>query len=296
MPIRIDYLTPETIEPYWPMTWPLTRTMLASDDEGSMALGARDGDRPIGLILGKLTGWNQTGEILSVFVDPAYRGKGVGAALMRYLEEGFAELGMTRAKASFNPETAEMGPLQRLLAKRGWSEPEDDSVVCVSTAGMILAAPWMDYPALDDDYAIGLWKDTGDEDREDIERRQRETAWIPDDLFPFPQDQGCDPATSVYLRYQGKIVGWVITHRWGPQALYYTCSYMRPDLQKLGRIVPLYADSLRRMKRAGIPYGIWAVPMHHRAMVAFTRRRMAPHSLQTAEMKGTSKALGGPAS
>jgi hypothetical protein len=93
------------------------------------------------------------------------------------------------------------------------------------------------------------------------------------------------------LRYQGQVVGWVINHRLSPDTIRYTCSFVRKDLQKMGRIISLYAEAAKRQYRANILKGIWTVPLQHQSMVNFVKRHWKPYLNSIEETRGTFKVL-----
>lgn len=296
--IQLDYLKSETAPAFSTMTFPLVQPMLRPIADGILALGAYHDDRPIGLAVAKVETRPGESEVLSLFVDPAYRRMGVGTALLHHLEQGLRDNGTGLAIANYRPEFAETAPLHRILEKLGWDRPEPSMLVCQTALAQISTAPWANQPPLEPEYDLFSWRDLTADEAADIARRQEEQAWIPTDLYPFDQDERFgapfDRRTSVGMRYKGQVVGWAINHMWGNETLHLTCSFMRRDLQRLGRIVPLYAEIIARMRQFRIPNALWTVPMQHPAMVAFAKRRLGPYSSLTAEMMGTAKRLGGP--
>ncbi len=86
-------------------------------------------------------------------------------------------------------------------------------------------------------------------------------------------------------------MGWVITHRLAPDTIRYTCSFVRQDLQKMGRIIPLYVKAIQLQAKAGIPKGIWTVPFIYTSMVSFVQKRMAPYMISIEESKTSWKSL-----
>lgn len=109
------------------------------------------------------------------------------------------------------------------------------------------------------------------------------------DLVPFDYAAGCDPHTSLGLRYRGEVVGWVITHVIGGDTLRFTCSYLHPDLQKMGRLIPVYESAIRRSEEQGITKGSWTVPYHHPRMVAFVTRWIAPYADSVGQTRSVTK-------
>ena len=135
------------------------------------------------------------------------------------------------------------------------------------------------------------WVNVTPQDREALERSQAEEHWIPQGLWPFDYPD-LEPANSLGVRYKGELVGWVLTQPREPDALCYCCSYMRPDLQRRGRLVAAYAEAVKRqIELTDKPIGIWIVPYHHESMAAFVLRRMRPYLISLAEFRESWKQL-----
>ena len=100
-----------------------------------------------------------------------------------------------------------------------------------------------------------------------------------------------EPLNSLGLRYQGEVVGWLISHRIAPDTIRYTCSFTRQDLQKFGRHLGLMSEAIKLQYEAKIPYIIWTIPIHHRAMVEFTKKRISPYLIYLREIKESHKLI-----
>ena len=156
-----------------------------------------------------------------------------------------------------------------------------------------MEAPWMKrYSRLPSSYSIFPWMEITQEERKAIQQTQDAQSWIPKDLIPFQYEQNLEPLNSLGLRYQGQVVGWMINHRLSPDTIRYTCSFVREDLQKMGRIISLYAEAGRRQISAMVPNTIWTVPLVHESMVKFVKQRWAPYLVSIDETRGTFKVLG----
>ena len=153
-------------------------------------------------------------------------------------------------------------------------------------------APWVSAYKLPNSFEIFSWTDLSLSERHDLERQQETQHWIPDTLVPFKYENSMEPLNSVGLQYRGQVVGWVITQRFRTDTICYSCSYIRPDLQRRGRIIPLYAEAIRRhCTRPEIPNATWVVPYIHEGMVQFVQHRMAEHMTSIDEFRRSCKSL-----
>ena len=92
------------------------------------------------------------------------------------------------------------------------------------------------------------------------------------------------------------MVGWVINHVVAPGTVRFTCSFLRKDLSRRGRIVPLYYESLRRLAAAGVERATFVTPVIYPNMIRFIRRWIEPVSEFVGETRGSAKRLGSAAS
>ncbi|MES2951279.1 MAG: GNAT family N-acetyltransferase [Pseudomonadota bacterium] len=276
---------------YHAFTFAALRPLLnRAGDARVFAVGAMDrAGTPAGLALGHRNTEPQDAEsaqLVSLYVRPESRGAGIGTGLLAAFSDMCRQHGHTEIRATYMTGTPCTGVLERLLDRSGWSAPEARMLVIRATLESIRPAPWMKAFPLPERMEILRWLDLTEEDRTRISDSQREQAWIPVDLYPFDHESNCEPVTSLALKLDGRVVGWVINHR-VENVLRFTCSFMHRRLQRMGRILLLYNAAVARMPQAGLDTGMWTVPVWHPAMADFARRWMAPYATRFDETRGT---------
>ncbi len=278
---------------YQQFTFPYYRTRLQTITASGMtiAIGAMDGAQAVGLVLAERLPESRSANVLSIFVAPSHRSRGIGTALLTRLEQELQHQGCAELQIVYVTGKPTTPALERLLHHCQWTPPQLRMLVCKSTFDRIVAAPWMHRYYLPSVFEIVPWADISPDERRDIQQRQDENPWIPSDLVPFQLEENFEPINSLALRYQQQIVGWVITHRLDTSTIRYTCSFVREDLQRMGRIVPMYVAAIQRQQQAGIMNGIWTVPQRHTAMFNFVQQRMAPYMASIEETRGATKLL-----
>ncbi len=290
--LQLELLNPLTALPYQAFTFPTFRARLQRLGPLSIAIGAVKAGCPVGLVLAELSPDLRVAEVLSIFVTPAARRSGVGTALLTQLEQTLAERGCTEVQMVFMTGKPAIAALEQLLEKRHWTAPEPRMIVCKSTIDRITQAPWMAQNRLPASFTLFPWHELTAAERDTLHQEQQTATWFPADLAPLAQEQeNLEPLNSLGVRYQGSVVGWVMTHRLNADTIRYTCSFIRADLQRRGRIIPLYVEAIRRQAIAGIPNGIWTVPLRHTAMFNFVQNRMASYMTSIEMTKGTTKQL-----
>jgi GNAT superfamily N-acetyltransferase len=307
--VALDALDAASAAECAPLTFPVYRHLLAlrpaprhpeqGDSRLVQPLGcvARSGGAPIGLALAEQPlqpddSGATTPEMLSVFVRPEHRGRGVGTALVERLEAELRNRGASEVKAVYMRGGPGIPALERVLARRGWSAPEVRTVTLRFTPEGARATPWYGRGRLAPDEAIFPWTELTAEERDALRRSQAETGWIPAGLEAWEHDRhGFDAVSSVGLRKGGRVVGWVINHRVTDSTVRFTCSFMRKDLGRRGRILPLYTAALERLRESGCAECLFITPVAYPNMVNFVRERCAPWTGTLSETYGVSRRL-----
>jgi GNAT superfamily N-acetyltransferase len=289
------------------MTFPAFRHMLdlapterfpgQPEQRPVQALGATawQGDALAGLGLAEVPRASDCGppEVLSLFVHPQHRNRGLATALLAELENRLGGLGFETLDAVYMTGKPGVPAIERILAKRDWTPPETRTVTLRFTPEEASKTPWYGRLSLPRQSEIFSWVDLPPGELEEIQRCHEEKPWIADGLEPWRHvADGFDPVSSVGLRYRGQVVGWVINHRLENQTVRFTCSYMRKDLSRRARIVPLYTESLERLRATGCRQCMFVTPVKYRGMVAFVKEHCAPWVGFFGETRGASKSLG----
>ena len=278
-------LEPATIHPEEGVTLAMEPVALAALEEG----------RTLGLLLAALpAGGPASLTLLSLFVPPPYRRRGIGSGLITAAEELARRRGIRRLEAVYM--TGKEGPetFERLIGRSGWAPPSARMVSVKFTIAEAKTTRWYQKYPLRSALEIFSWKDLTTAEREELITSHAASPWIAPDLVPWKYDaRGFDPISSVGARLDGKVVGWVINHRLGNGTVRFTCSYIREDLKRRGRIVPLYSESIRRLAEVGATSASLTVPMHHREMVTFVLKHCKEWVTFVGETRGSMKELSG---
>jgi len=284
------------------MTFPTYRRLLALSrttrhpEQGDrrvidpLAVGAFFESRPIGLALADLpVEGGSAPELLSLYVLPELRHAGLGTSLVGAVEAAVRERGYSQIATVYTAGKPAIEWVERILARRGWSEPAARTLSVRFTPQDALGAEMFEprrMEVLARNLEIFPWSELGEEEREEMRRSNREKRWITEALEPWRFDHhGFDPS-SVGARYKGRVVGWVVNHRTGPESVRFTCSFMHKGLSRRGRILPLYRESLQRVAATGCRACTFVTPLCYKGMIGLIRRWIAPFASFVGETRG----------
>lgn len=246
---------------------------------------------PVGMIVAERDDRMNAATIISLFVKPEYRRRGIGAGLMAQLETVLGGDGCQMAHIKFQSDWENNSAMEDLLAKTGWQAPQAAMLLCKGTMTDIASANWLNHYRLPDSFEIFPWSELTSKERHNILARQRCNPWFPPELTPFQEEQRIEYLNSLGLRYKGEVVGWMITHRVAEDTIQYTSLFVRKELQRLGRAVPLLAEAIKRQMPSGIERGNCQIHLDSMPMVRYMKRRIRPHNTKIVELKHSFKAL-----
>jgi hypothetical protein len=182
--------------------------------------------------------------------------------------------------------------LEKIFWKLGWGPPETRMTVLRLTAADLDRLSWMHWTKVPENYDIVPLAEIEREAIDELRRIDEADEWIPADLRPWDHlDEGYEPATSMILKVDGQVTGWVVTHKLSEQMVRYTSSYVHPDLWRRCALLRLWRASFLSMLDAGFEVATLTTHARHPQMVAFIRRHVAPVVSFVAETRGTRKVL-----
>ncbi|MBZ5587393.1 MAG: GNAT family N-acetyltransferase [Acidobacteriia bacterium] len=303
--VDFEILQPPAPTQFQAMTFPAYRHLLSlqpsrrHEEERNrppiqpFAVAALVRGQPVGLALAELplvAGGEP--ELLSLYVAPHLRNVGVGSALLKTLEDELSRRGYPRVGTVYMTGKPAIPAFERVLVKRGWEAPTTRTVSVRFTVEDIDRFPWLNKYALPPGLEIFPWAELTEGDRRQLHSTQENNHWIARDLQPWDHDYyGFEPITSLGLRSREGVVGWVINHAISETTLRFTCSYIRKDLGRRGRIVPVYSASLTRAKQTQFTQCMFVAPVQHPTMVHFVHKWMGPWVSFLGETRGSTKNL-----
>jgi len=269
------------------LTYPAYRRVLEQAGlEGRWcAIGASLEGHPAGLCLAETAPGTLPACIRSLFVAPEYRRRRIAAGLILAAGEWFRQLKWPLMKLYYSSGRPGPDGFEAYLLRQGWTGPDRRQLLIQSDAAHLDTMPWFGRYRLPAGFEMVPWVELTEGEREALREEVATGDWIPPDLVPFDFERDCHQVSSYALRHRGAVVAWVINHLLPSGMLRLTCSWARPDMQRRGRIVPVYEQSLRAAIQAGVRKGTWAVPFRHAAMIAFANRWLVPYSTSVRESR-----------
>ncbi len=143
---------------------------------------------------------------------------------------------------------------------------------------------------------VFLWKEITQQEKQEILQKKQKQNWYPDILSPFQHEAKMDLATSAGLRYKGKIVGWMITHRLKPDTVEFTAAFVDQGaagggLRKQSLFLPILVKAIHFFREDGAKYGIWQMQVGNPSIQKFVDKFLKPYLISFVESKVSYKVL-----
>jgi hypothetical protein len=127
--------------------------------------------------------------------------------------------------------------------------------------------------ALPPEYEMFLWRDLTDADRTAMLEEQAREPWYTSALDPF-QPPPFDPLSSLGLKKNGRVVGWMITHHLPPNLVRFTSLFVRSEDRGTG--LALLCSSIQRAVESGHVHGIFGVNQQNTTMLGILSKHLRP--------------------
>lgn len=302
--ISLKVLSTEEASQYQSMTFPKYRSLLCQASEtgpvlavlvevngesAGLALGRRNRDSDSNLL--------KSGEVLSLFVKKTHRGQWLSRQLLQRLSDELHQRGCRNLSLVYMTGGPSQTAIEALLVHQGWSEPELRMLVFKTELERLRHAHWLNAVRLPKKFDLVHWRELSSGEREKLKRDQQQNEWIPKDLDPFLfEGVGVDgsppePACSLALKEGSRVCGWVLSHRLDGKTVRFSCGFVRPDLQAVLLLMPIYLEAGSRARDIGYEYASWTVPHWHKEMARFARNRMPEYCVEFSETRSSHKCL-----
>lgn len=274
------------------LTFPRLRPWLDALPKGIIAVGAISMGRPVGLAMGEVKP-NAVADLFSIAVASPMRRQGIGCGLLLEWQKQVALHGAVKSRVNYPTTLKSREGLEGLLAKTGWSSPQEDGFIVTGRAGVMVDAA-RQWPGVS-----GRLADLSAYTFEPVTLTSDDVTSVnaycarPDfvDMFgPLNDAVPFDDDLSLIIRRHGVLVGWLLAIR---EKAYRGAHAVSPTSQPTVRYLEAYLDPaywhsgvmigayFHCYQKQALLFGPDSVAVYYTnqnlpRMVALTRRRFAP--------------------
>lgn len=188
----------------------------------------------------------------------------------------------------FPQESPEFPLIEQLFLKNRWKGPYPFMIECLLKRADFHPA-WLNKTmTLANGFEEFLFKNLTAEEQEDLMHRF-EQGGIPPTVFPLGKEKNLiEYQNSLGLRYQGRVIGWMITHRIAPDTIRYSALYLEDEFAYTGYWLKLLVDSIKiHLNLTSITYGQIQLNLSliSNRWLKFIEKRLFPESCQIAHIQ-----------
>lgn len=210
-----------------------------------IAIGLLYESQPVGMVLAVKSFPTQI-HVVSMYVQREHRHQGLGTRLMSKLEEEILkDEKHVRVFYTRYPTSMDSAPFfERILLKLKWVVQDALLMITISKENV----PWLNTPFKKPaNFEYFMWKDLKPEERESIVIKEKTENWFKENpgFSPFIKESDIEYSNSLGVRYEGQVIGWMITHRIFPDTIQYWCLFVDPRFQSTGIGLHLAIEAAR---------------------------------------------------
>jgi GNAT superfamily N-acetyltransferase len=286
--------------PWTGFAYPMHARAVATGEFPWLATAARGSDGvPAGLALARLDADAKAAELLSVYVAPERRRRGLGSALLSRLADELAgRTSLERLSVRYSSRIAGFPAVEKTLARAGLGEPFDRIFMAHAHIGDM--PPWAKGAAdrATRSWRLLSWEKARAEGIDPFERGDR--AGAPAHLAVRFRESEIDWPSSQILLSGGDAKGWLVTHRLAekPDTLYYTKFWADPEFAAKHRIAgmlllraAIYAQSCAFARDGAPRYSDFDISLDYGVLLRSFNKHLLPYLRETWTHRGLEYAL-----
>ncbi len=268
------------------------------DQDKNIAIGARNMDKVLGFVYGRIFKPENEAPIIGINlpqVDTEYRNQVIGTALLQKMEEESRKRECEKMSLDFKYVDAEFEVVKELLLKCGWESPVLQTNEYQTTVERFFNdLPWTKLPRKYPYHAcIFPWDELSEGELQKLREEKGPDSWkaegFPPSYFDIPFTY--EKNTSLGLRMNGEVAGWLINKQMEPDRIIYDFYFVRKKYRGLGLSIGLLLESIRRQRETVIPKCVWYVKASDKKINKFYQKLLGPCIMSKEEYWHSSKEL-----
>ena len=192
----------------------------------------------------------------SIYTAPKNRAKGYASRLYFHVEELLKQDNINLITCNYPEEEVDTKEANPFFHKIGFSKAKP-LVTRYFVDIQEFRPSWFNTtPIIPEGYEIAPFSLTKEESNDLKIMLRQGTVSI--EVNPL-EDLPCEPANSLSLRHEGKLVGWMVTKRIDANSIRYTSFYIDRDLRGTGLASTLLSRSIQLQQDTSIPIAIFEI-------------------------------------
>jgi GNAT superfamily N-acetyltransferase len=213
-----------------------------------IAVGVEYNSVPVGLGIILKNPEKKSAKLVSLFIEEEHRKQKIGSQLLEKLEEALLnQQDSTSHVTCTYPITDGIKNIsapyfEKIILKQKWEIQEKLYGGKIPNSAAI---EWLKKPLkLPKGFTLFKWIDLNEIDKKIIAEKKKKNAWHPA-VCPYDQSEDIEYLNSLGLRYNGELVGWMITHRIFHGVIQYRALCIDSTFKKSSVCIYLLTEAIR---------------------------------------------------
>ena len=218
-------------------------------------------------------------QLYSLYIQETMRRRGWGGKLLRESMSRLKKREIERIECEYRTDGTFEVAWEKLLAGTGWQVP----ILYLKRYRFLcndFSPHWLKYVQRPiQGLETFLWKERSEAD-ESAADWMMEPGHVSSLLSPFDQLSHQESLNSLGARLQGRLVGWMITHRVDADTIRYSSLFFDHHIACSGYGLILLAEAIRLQLATNIPFGLCEINLEYAdpAWLHFVEKRLKPYA------------------
>lgn len=240
-----------------------------------ISVKAKDGNKVIGLGLASYDLRKKESEILSIVIDPAFRGKRIATQILKSLVANLEEKGFRKVTLVYQSDWSSYHFMGSHLTAHGWIGPEELSkvfIVDISERHDEVMALELPVPSI---VQVETWENQGEARLTRLKEYLGSHPDLPNSLNPFRDEKLIAPKCSMVAIDKDKIIGWNMAYKRSENSREFSNLYIDKEYRSRGLVWSLFISSIRMQSSLNIPINIGIVSIEFSPILDYYIRRIS---------------------
>jgi GNAT superfamily N-acetyltransferase len=283
--LDLKTMTPALVESYSKLQRPfmtsIPRPLDLFDPRNRLLypIGATLDGIPVGFMIMSFSPLIKAADLKSLFIAEPYRRQKIASRMVQFAAEQLKSVNFKYILATYADRWPETSMVELFLQKNGFHRKDRVFAEFMFDYSQFRPNWFIREYAWPKKFQVFPWTELTYYEAEKIRERFKHQAF-PHAVYPFQEDPSFEPLNSLGLRYEGQLIGWMITERISPEMISYGNLFIEYEFQSKGYSIQLLVDSINIHCRHKIKWGMFKVNIIQASgrWLKFIRRRLAPHA------------------
>lgn len=253
---------------YQKYTFPRYRNVFADSDAGEryFGIGVFNEESPVGLILGKPNlNYPENMMVVSIYIVEEHQRKGLATMLFQRFEAEMKAQGYRSVEIWYINNRESIEYIEKIMKRLGWTQPEVREQIYKCGINN-LNHEWINRYKIRRPFSYCNYLELSLFEKNHL--TEGCNVWYYQGLSPFIEEEKINPETTLFLKYQGEIIGWNGTFRASAETIAYRSVFIKKEFWGTGAIIPLLLTAIRIHCEMidKFPYAAFQVSLENKAM------------------------------